>query len=205
MEHKKIVQDGYNAIANKYLASRATMAADMHLLDEFMNRLPAGAQVLDAGCGAGIPVAKTLSERFHVTGVDFSEKQIELARANIPSAKFLCQDMTKLDFSECSFDGICSFYAIIHIPREEHRAILIDFYRMLKPGGIVLLCLGAENLEDDIEEDFHGQRMYWSHYDAQTYQEMLKGIGYNLLSAEIVPDVTYEGQHLFVLAQKETA
>lgn len=203
MEYKKTVQDGYNAMASEYLASRAMKAADMRALDEFIQRLPANAKVLDAGCGAGIPVAKKLSEQLDVTGVDFSEKQIELAKSNVPGATFLCRDMTELDFPEGVFDGICSFYAIIHIPREEHRGLLANFFRMLKPGGIALLCLGAENLENDTEEDFHGQRMYWSHYDARTYQEILKEIGFNLLSAEIVPDETYGGKHLFVLARKD--
>jgi len=83
--------------------------------------------------------------------VDFSEAQIELAKKNVPNATFLCQDMTKLSFAEKSFDGITSYYAIIHIPREEHQSLLTNFHRMLKPGGFALLCLGAENLVDDIE------------------------------------------------------
>lgn len=202
MEHKKIVKDGYNAIANQYLEARTKKSADMLLLDKFIQELPENARVLDAGCGAGVPVSKALCERFAVTGVDFSEKQIELAKANVPNATFICQDMTKLDFPAGSFDGICSFYAIIHIPREEHHALLESFYRMLKPNGLTLLCLGAENLLDDIEEDFHGQRMYWSHFDADTYETMLKEVGFNILSTKIVPDETYDGKHLFVLAQK---
>lgn len=202
MEHKKIVKDGYNAIANQYLEARTRESADMLLLDEFTRRLPENAHVLDAGCGAGVPVSKALCERFSVTGVDFSEKQIELAKEKVPNATFICQDMTKLDFTAGSFDGICSFYAIIHIPREEHRALLESFYRMLKSNGLTLLCLGAENLLDDIEEDFHGQRMYWSHFDADTYEAMLTEVGFNILSAKIVPDETYGGKHLFVLAQK---
>lgn len=202
MEHKKIVKDGYNVIANQYLEARTKKSADTSLLDEFIQELPENARVLDAGCGAGVPVSKALCERFAVTGVDFSEKQIELAKANVPNATFICQDMNKLDFPAGSFDGICSFYAIIHIPREEHRTLLESFYRMLKPNGLTLLCLGAENLLDDIEEDFHGQRMYWSHFDADTYETMLKEIGFNILSTKIVPDETYDGKHLFVLAQK---
>jgi ubiquinone/menaquinone biosynthesis C-methylase UbiE len=202
MEHKKTVREGYNAIAIQYLEARTKKSADMLLLDDFMQKLPAKARVLDAGCGAGIPVAKTLSERFDVTGVDFSETQIKLAKENVPGATFICQDMTQLKFPANSFDGICSFYAIIHVPREEHRALLENFYRVLKPEGLALLCLGAEDLPDDIEEDFHGQRMYWSHYDAATYQSMLKEIGFSILSAKIVPDETYDGQHLFVLVQK---
>ena len=136
---------------------------DVRLLDELTTRLPAGAKVLDAGCGAGLPISQMLSEKFEVTGVDFSEAQIELAKKNVPNATFICQDMTQLDFPENTFDGICSYYAIIHIPREEHQPLLANFHRMLKPGGVALLCLGAENVADDIDENFLGTRMYWSH------------------------------------------
>lgn len=69
--------------------------------------------------------------------------------------------------------------------------------------GVALLCLGVEDLPDDIEEDFHGQGMYWSHYDAATYQSMLKEIGFSILLSKIVPDETYDGKHLFVFSQKE--
>ena len=165
MDFKKTVREGYNAIANRYLAGRTRDSADVRLLGEFSERLPANAQVLDAGCGAGVPISRMLSERFRVTGVDFSEAQIELARRNVPAGTFFCEDMTKLDFPDQSFDGITSYYAIIHVPREEHRALLANFHRMLKPGGLALLCLGAEHLIDDVDEDFYGARMYWSHYD----------------------------------------
>ena len=110
--------------------------------------------------------------------MDFSEAQIELAKKNVPNANFICQDMTRLDFPENTFDGICSYYAIIHIPREEHQPLLANFYRMLKPGGFALLCLGAEHLIDDIDENYLGTRMYWSHYDIETYLKMLKDCGF---------------------------
>ena len=107
---------------------------DVRLLEDFMGRLPANATVLDAGCGAGVPISLRLSEKFQVTGVDFSEVQIELAKKNVPDANFTCQDMTRLAFPADSFDGICSYYAVIHIPREEHGPLLGDFHKILKPG-----------------------------------------------------------------------
>ena len=116
----------------------------------------------------------------------------------------ICRDMTKLDFPENVFDAIVSYYAIIHIPREEHRTLLVDFYRMLKPGGLALLCLGAENLVDDIDEDYLGARMYWSHFDADTYLKILMEIDFSIHWSRIVADETCEGAgHLFVLAQKQ--
>lgn len=202
MEHKKTVRDGYNVIANQYLEHRTKKSTDITLLNEFTQHLQPNAKVLDAGCGAGLPVTKILSESFYVTGVDFSEKQIELAENNVPNATFICQDITKLDFPAQSFDGICSYYAIIHIPREEHRALLENFFRMLASGGVALLCLGTEDLLDYIDEDFHGNRMYWSHFDAATYESILTALGFRLIFLKTITDETYGGKHQFVLAKK---
>jgi len=203
MDFKKTVREGYNTIASRYLAERRQDSEDVRLLDEFIARLPADGQVLDAGCGAGIPISQRLSAHFRVTGVDFSEAQIELAKKHVPNAEFICQDMTELDFPENAFDGICSYYAIIHIPREEHRPLLADFHRMLKPGGSALLCLGAEHLIDDIDENYLGTRMYWSHYDTDTYLRMLNDCGFSVIWSKHVVDETCEGAgHLFVLVKK---
>jgi len=203
MDFRKTVKEGYNAIANRYLAERTRDSEDVRLLNDFMERLPVNAIVLDAGCGAGIPISQKLSERFQVKGVDFSEAQIELAKKNVPNATFLCEDMAKLDFPENTFDGITSYYAIIHIPREEHQALLANFHRVLKPGGIALLCLGAEHSVEDIDENYLGARMYWSHYDTETYLKMLDECGFSILWSKRVEDATCEGAgHLFVLVKK---
>ena len=203
MDFRKTVKEGYNAIANRYLAERTRDSEDVRLLNDFMERLPVSAIVLDAGCGAGIPISQKLSERFQVKGVDFSEAQIELAKKNVPNATFLCEDMAKLDFPENTFDGITSYYAIIHIPREEHQSLLANFHRMLKPGGIALLCLGAEHSVEDIDENYLGARMYWSHYDTETYLKMLDECGFSILWSKRVEDATCEGAgHLFVLVKK---
>ena len=205
MDYKETVKAGYNKIANRYLAERNQDGENVQLLHDFIELLSPESRVLDAGCGAGLPIAKTLAEHFDVIGVDFSEAQIELAKKNVPDAHFYCQDMTELDFPKESLDGICSYYAIIHIPREEHEELFINFHRMLRMGGIVLLCLGANDLKDDIDENYLGTRMYWSHYNTDTYVKMLKKCGFKIIWAKHIADETCEGaKHLFVLAQKET-
>lgn len=201
--NKEIVKAGYNSIADRYLASRTLFSEDVRLLGEMTRLLPPGASILDAGCGAGIPIARLLSSTFKVTGVDFSESQIERAKRNVPEATFICQDMTALEFPEGCFDAICSYYAIIHIPREEHPALFRKFHRILKAFGLALLCVGAEDLQDDIDENYLGTRMYWSHYDAGTYLTMLQECGFRIVWSKRVADETCSGAgHLFVLAQK---
>jgi SAM-dependent methyltransferase len=127
-----------------------------------------------------------------------------LARELVPKAEFSCQDITNLSFPNATFDAICSYYAIIHIPREEHEAIFRQCHRMLKPSGLALLCLGADDLEDDIVEDYLGARMYWSHFDIETNLNLIRASGFELIWSREVNDSTSPGSsHLFVLAEKK--
>jgi len=204
MDYKETVKSGYNKIADRYLTERNQEGENVRLIYDFIELLSPKSKVLDAGCGAGLPIAKILAEQFDVIGVDFSEAQIRLAKKNVPNAHFFCQDMTGLDFPDESLDGICSYYAIIHIPREEHEELFVNFHRMLRTGGVTLLCLGAEDLVDDLDENYLGTRMYWSHFNSDTYIKMLKKCGFTIIWAKHVADETCEGaKHLFVLAQKK--
>ena len=109
----------------------------------------------------------------------------------------------QLSYPDSTFDAICSYYAIIHIPRQEHEGLFRRFFRLLKPSGLALLCLGADDLEDDIVEDYLGARMYWSHFDQATNLELLARSGFDLIWSRILPDATSPGPgHLFVLVQK---
>ncbi len=205
MDHKKLVQAGYNAIVAEYLASRPETSEDVLLLQELVTRLPAGAKVLDAGCGAGVPVARIMSQLFDVTGVDFAQAQIEMARQLVPDAKFICHDIVDLDLPDGFFDAVCSYYAIIHIPRQEHPQLLQNFYRLLKPGGLALLCLGANDIEHDIDDNYHGSPMYWSHFDADTNLRLIGEAGFEIILSKTVTDSTYPtSKHLFVLAGKKS-
>lgn len=186
-EHKKIVKEGYDVIAGRYLAVHSKIhPRDLELLEELIQCLPKEAKVLDVGCGAGVPITRILSQSFDVIGVDLSEEQIRLARELVPEVGFICQDMTELGFPDESFDAICSYYAIIHVPRDEHRGLLRNFHRMLKPGGLVLLSMGFSNSTTDIEEDFFGARMYFSHFDAETSLKMLADCGFRIIWSDLV-------------------
>lgn len=201
---KDVVRAGYNAIAASYMAAKREDLNQLSFLQDLADRLPSGATVLDAGCGAGVPVTRWLSERFTVTRVDISEEQTRLARQSVPEATFLCQDMTALDFPDESLDAICSLYAVIHIPREEHQPLLQTFQRVLRPGGLLLLCMGARDWPGAVEE-FYGAPMYWSHYDADTNRRMTEEAGFDVIRSELVPDSldpAIVSSHLFLLAQR---
>ena len=209
MDHRTIVRQGYERVAEAYLADRPQSSPDVAALAQLTDHLTPGALVLDAGCGAGLPIAAQLSQSCRVVGVDFSPRQLKLAAQNAPAALLACQDLTRLGLAPATFDAVCSYYAIIHIPRAAHAGILADFHRLLRPGGLAFLCLGAADLDDDYDDDFYGARMYWSHYDAKTNLELLRRAGFDVLWWEVISDSlggeAATGGHLFVLAQKPGA
>src|SRR5262245_2127105 len=166
---RDIVRGGYEQVAEAYQATRGAGGVEMDLLREFADLLTPGARVLDVGCGSGLPVARYLSSvrGLAVTGVDFAAAQVELARQNVPGATFVRADMAHLTgptFPDGGFDGICSLYAIIHVPRDEHLSVLQGFRRLLRPDGLLLLSTGYGESNDDVEDDWLGAPMYWSHF-----------------------------------------
>jgi cyclopropane fatty-acyl-phospholipid synthase-like methyltransferase len=185
-EHNRVVEAGYDRMAEQYLLSKDP--EDPLMLDalaELARDLPPDAAVLDLGCGAGIPATRWLARRFTVTGVDFSARQLELARRNVPGASFIRADMTDLELAPESFDAVVALHSIIHVPRAGHLTLLENIHRWLKPGGPFLATLSVGEWEGE-EEDWEGwgAAMRWSHYDEETNLEMLSKAGFEVASAE---------------------
>lgn len=199
-DRRDVVRRGYDEIADRYLAAR-TAGGDVALLMELIARLRPGDAVLDAGCGAGVPVMRELTDAgMPVVGVDLSGVQLELARSRVPGAGLAQADLVTLPFADRSFAGLVSFYAVIHVPRAYHSSVFTEFRRVLRRGGVALLCLGARDLpEDDDADSWLGTHMFWSHFGAETNLAMLRAADFDVLRDEIVADPMDHGHHLFAL------
>lgn len=193
------IRKGYNKVAVTYLKGRDKFKNNKYL-DRLIELLPKGSVILDLGCGAGIPIDSYLiSHGYKVKGLDISEKQIELAKQNVPSAEYELKDMSLLKEKEYSVDAIVSFYAIFHIPRETHRELLRKLHSFLKKDGLLLITMGSSNWVGK-ENDFFGGEMSWSHYDASTNLDLIKQAGFQIVFEEI--DKSANERHLVVLARK---
>lgn len=183
-EKEDIVRNGYDKRAEEYHANRHVYD-NRKEMEEFANLLPKNGKVLDAGCGAGVPVAEFLVKSgFDITGIDFSKNMLKLARKNVPKARFIKKDMTKLDFEDNSFDGLTAFYSIIHVPREKHTLLFRSFHRILKPEGIMLVCMGPDEWE--ATDEYHGTTMFWSHYSPEKSLQIVKDAGFRMISDKIL-------------------
>jgi cyclopropane fatty-acyl-phospholipid synthase-like methyltransferase len=184
VDYKSLVARGYDQCAGAYAsARRQEAAAELDLLAPYLRPR---ADVLDIGCGGGIPVAATLARRFNarVIGVDISAEQVWLARTQVPGATFIHSDIMAVAFPARAFDAVVCFYALFHLPRRQHAELLRRAHGWLKPGGCLLVTVAGEAEPGYTEADFFGATMYWSHYGLDDYRRMLAEIGFRVLATE---------------------
>ena len=182
VDYKALVKRGYNACAAAYDESRKTESG--FEIRGLSDRLHDGDAVLDIGCGAGTPIAKSLAARYRVTGVDVSQEMVHRAQQNVPTGDFICADVMSVRLPPSSFDAIVAFYFVFHLPREEHQSLFRRIHRWLRPGGYLLCTLSHRSEEGYTEEDFHGVAMYWSNFGLEEYIDILTGVGFVLLETE---------------------
>ncbi len=206
LDPKRVVEQGYDRIAERHLEWVHGIRAEerARYTSVLLNGLPAGAEVLDLGCGAGVPTTRQLARRFRVTGVDISARQIALARQDVPEAQFIQADITQLDFPPATFDAVSAFYSIIHVPRQEQSKLLRDIASWLRPGGLLVATMGAGSMKADYDEDFLGAPMYWSSFDSETNRRLVVEAGLHVISAreETAEEFGNPVTFLWVVAQR---
>ncbi|MEE8570662.1 MAG: class I SAM-dependent methyltransferase, partial [Candidatus Bathyarchaeia archaeon] len=116
---------------------------------------------------------------------------------NVPEAKFIKKNMTEVDFNDNSFDGLTACYSIIHVPKEKHVPLFQMFHRILRPNGVLLISMGSNSWEGT--EEFHGTKMFWSHYSPKTTLQMVTDAGFEILFDKIILDGGEK--HYWILAR----
>ncbi|HSX09069.1 MAG TPA: class I SAM-dependent methyltransferase [Candidatus Saccharimonadales bacterium] len=192
-----LVKEGYNKAADNYALHRDQFES-IKYLKIFKELVDKGKTVLDIGCGAGRPVDEYLiNQGFAVNGIDISKRMIELAKKNNPQALYEVKDMSLLKEGEYCVNGIVSFYAIFHTPREKHQDLFTKFASFMPNGGILLITMGASDWEG--KEDFHGAEMFWSHYGSEKNKEMIEKTGFKIIVNEI--DTSGGEKHQVIIAK----
>lgn len=193
-----LVRKGYDIAAEDYAFKRDQFKS-LRYLEQFSKLIEKGKTILDVGCGAGKPVDEYLvNQGFIVEGIDISPKMIKLARKNVPSASYKIKDMSELEKKEYCVEGIVAFYSIFHIPKEQHQDIFNKFASFMPNGGTILITMGSSEWEGT-EEDFHGTKMFWSHYESEKNKEMVEKAGFEIILNEI--DTSGGEKHQIIIAK----
>jgi ubiquinone/menaquinone biosynthesis C-methylase UbiE len=201
---KGVVERGYDAAAEAYARlEEGTTWPRMRWLKKLLEKMPPGSTVLDLGCGSGDPADVEIVKAHAVIGVDISEKQIELARKNVPEGTFIHSDAGSIEFPAGSCEAVVSFYALEHIPREEHEGLFRRIYGWLRPGGYLLISLEAGEMEGVIGEWLEVP-MYFSNYPPDTVKGLVEMSGFSILESDIEVQIEQGNEipYLWIFAQK---
>jgi ubiquinone/menaquinone biosynthesis C-methylase UbiE len=152
-----LTQQAYNLAAQKYHDlfhnEMNEKEYDRKLLDSFAARFNKDSLICDAGCGPSAHIGRYVFDMgIKVTGIDISEKCVELARINNPEMKFECADISNMPFDDNTLDGLISYYSIINTPKIYVNRIFAEFRRVLKPDGYLLVSVKAGTIEGYVDD-----------------------------------------------------
>ncbi|MFE3456466.1 class I SAM-dependent DNA methyltransferase [Nocardiopsis aegyptia] len=152
-----------------------------------IDRLPAGARVLDVGCGTGVPTARRLTDAgLSVTGVDISPVMLDIARRNVPEAEFAHVDLTSLRPELLgTFDAVVCYFALLHLPRALVPHALSVLRKMIVPGGWFTLSMVEADV-DDLPIPFLGHHVRVTGYFREDLRGLLTEAGFVIEEEETV-------------------
>lgn len=135
---------GYHGREDERLVDQANILADLLHHD---TGYPAGARVLEVGCGVGAQTVTLVanSPDAHFTCVDVSLESLNAAEARVAAtghanAVFHQADLYELPFADSTFDHVFVCFVLEHLP--DPRAALHSLQRQLKPGGSITVIEG---------------------------------------------------------------
>lgn len=132
---------------------------------EVRKQFKPGARLIELGCASGVDY---FGKRYEMIGLDLSFQSLR----QITNYKYVIQaDATKIPLADQSVDGIISSYFWEHIPPKIKDKMLVEFLRVLKPGGKLVFLY-------DVETD-NGYINTLKKRDGARYQELfLDGDGH---------------------------
>ncbi|GAA0564223.1 class I SAM-dependent methyltransferase [Paractinoplanes ferrugineus] len=185
-----------------------TVAADYHVLLEgelsrstwerlvlagFAERVDG--RVADVGCGPGRITAYLAKLGVDVQGIDLSPGMIAVAREAHPTIDFSVGDLLELDLPDASLGGLVAWYSLIHVPPELWPAAFAEFFRVLRPGGHLLLGFKVGD-EKRVLRNGYGHEIdldvYWM--PPQRVADLMTGAGIDESLRLVRAAVDYEGQ-----------
>lgn len=159
--------DYYNQNARDFVTDTRTVEF-AHMQNRFLDKLPAGAKILDFGCGSGRDTKYFLDQGYEVKAVDGSKELCKIASeyTGITVQHMLFQE---LDAKE-AYDGIWACASILHVPYGELKDIFVKMHQSLKAAGVIYTSFKYGTYEGD-----RGGR-YYTDMTEETLAKLLKDV-----------------------------
>ena len=154
----------------------------------------------------GTPGTTRGSPRREVFGIDLSPEMVAEARRRNPDLRFEQGTMLALDLADGQLGGIAAFYSIVNVPREDQPRAFAECWRVLAPGGLLLVAfhVGTEDVHLDewweipVSVDFY-------FFDPAEIEARPTSAGFMIDESHIrepYPDVEHPSRRAYLLARK---
>ncbi len=117
-------------------------------LEQAVASLPP-APTLDVACGTGF---LTRHLRGEVTGLDQSERMVEIARARMPQARFVQGDGTRLPFEDASFERVFTGHFYGHLEDDAREAFRAEVRRVARELVVVDSAVRPDHQPEEWQE-----------------------------------------------------
>ncbi len=139
-------------------------------------------QVLDLGCGVGRLTWYLQPRVARIAGVDVSAEMLQVARDHSKgqtNIEFDKMEGSKIPFPDGSFHAVFTVWVLQHIGDDDLRELALEIYRVLKPGGRVVLLEQTQRVRK-VLSDIHVQR------EVSDYLNVFAGAGFTLVNDKAV-------------------
>lgn len=177
-EEKLITKKYYDRNAANWVGLRSNLNYCQKEFEEFRQFLPNGS-IIDLGCGTGRDASLFVTTGYDYVGVDLSDGMITEARKLFPKTSFKKMDLSDLKFKDNSFDGLWSFAAYLHIPKNEISDSIKEANRVLKTGGFGYIAIKKGSHERYQDEGVN--KRYWSFYGKNQFAKILTNNGFEII------------------------
>ena len=136
----KNCKDFYNDTAQMWADNWYGNESLLPYLKKFLNFINKdNPKILDLGCGAGYESMRLKNLGAKVVGIDFSEKELEIAREKNPNIDFFERNILMSYKDLGKFDGIVCIGVIIHFKDDELKQVFKNMAEVLNKNGYLLL------------------------------------------------------------------
>lgn len=140
--------NGYEAAASEFISVRNRSGIGAATVRAWARSLPPGGDVLDLGCGHGVPISQTLIDAgLNVFGVDASPTMIAAFRAQFPEVPAECSAVESSRLFDRSFDAAVAWGLIFLLPPDAQSDLVRRVAGALRPGGRFLFTSPAQECE----------------------------------------------------------